>query len=522
MSKKKELRDSLNELNARKAFTKDENRPEATQKRKGKGFRTARENIADICDNGSFVEYGSLVLAAQRSRKSLEELQERTPADGLVMGLGDVNSDWFKKTQTKCVVLSYDYTVLAGTQGVFNHMKLDKILKVAKKMAYPVVFFTEGGGGRPGDTDFDLISVSGLNVPSFAEFARLSGKVPRIAIVNGYCFAGNAALAGCADVIIATKDSSLGMGGPAMIEGGNLGTFHPKEIGPANVQSTNGVIDILVNNEADAVIAAKQYLSYFQGDIAFKACANQEALRDVLPKDRRYAYDIHKLIDILADTNSVLELRAHFAKNMITAFIRIDGKPMGLIANDCRHLGGAIDGDASDKAARFMQLCDAFGIPILSLIDTPGFMVGPDHEKLGLVRHTSRMFVVGANIQVPLLAVAVRRGYGLGAMAMAGGGFDEPVFTVAWDTGEFGGMNLEGAVKLGFKKELESVPEGEAREKLYNDLLGKFYDQSKAINVASVLELDEVIDPKDTRKWIISILNSRPEIKGSGRFVDAY
>ena len=518
-----QIRKSLKELQERKAYLEDKNRPQAVAKRHKKGQRTARENIKDLCDDNSFIEYGGLLIAAQRGRKSMQQLKEQTPADGLITGIGSVNGQWFNEKSAQCFVWSYDYTVLAGTQGAFNHKKLDRMLEAADKMKHPIVFFLEGGGGRPGDVDFYPISIGGLDIKTFVEFARLSGKMPRVAIVSGYCFAGNAALAGCADVIIATENVSIGMGGPAMIEGGGLGKFHPKEIGPATIQVPNGVIDIFVKNEADAVLVAKQYLSYFQGAINYKDCVDQTILRSLIPENRRFAYDVRKIIHSLADINSVLELRPTFGRNMITALIRVDGKPLGLIANNPRHLGGAIDSDAADKAARFMQLCDAFGLPILSLCDTPGFMVGPDYERTALVRHTSRMFIVAASIQVPVMTVVTRRGYGLGAMAMTAGGFHESLFTIAWDSGEFGAMNLEGAVHLGFKKELEAVPAGEERDALYEKLLQQAYKQGQAINAAAVMEIDDVIDPKDTRTWIIKALNSLPDKPlASGRYVDTW
>ncbi|MGK0136872.1 MAG: acetyl-CoA carboxylase carboxyltransferase component [Algoriphagus sp.] len=522
---KQKLKKTLEDFYKRKAYLLDENRIEAVTKRKAKGQRTARENIADLCDKDSFLEVGSLIIAAQRTRKTEEDLIKETPADGLITGIANVNGVDFGKAKSKCLVLSYDYTVMAGTQGAFNHKKTDRVLQMAKKGGMPIIFFLEGGGGRPGDVDFDNISSGGLDVPTFVSYARLSGKQPRIAIVSGYSFAGNAALAGCSDVIIATENTSLGMGGPAMIEGGGLGVFHPKDIGPSKIQSENGVIDILVKDEAEAVLAAKKYLSYFQGDLEKWKCEPQEVLRDLIPEDRRYAYDIKKIIKALTDKDSVLELRAAFARNMITSFVRIDGKPYGLLANSSRHLGGAIDSDASDKAARFMQLCNAFGIPIISLCDAPGFMVGPKCEETAMVRHSSRMFITAAQLKVPLFTVVLRKAYGLGAMAMAGGGMHESFFTISWPTGEFGGMGLEGAVKLGFKKELEAQKDPDTRQKLNDELVNAAYQKGKAIKAAAYLEFDEVIDPKDTRTWISNSLASISEQTykgGTGHAVDSW
>lgn len=516
-------RKDLLDLQQRKAFLIDENRPIAIQKRHDKGQRTARENIADLCDEGSFTELGSLIVAAQSRRKSKQELIEKSPADGLVSGIGTINGNIFGE-EAKCLVLSYDYTVMAGTQGAFNHKKTDRMMMLAKQMQKPIVFFVEGGGGRPGDVDVDPIVVGGLDIMTWTSFCQLSGKVPRVAIVAGYCFAGNAAIAGCADVIIATENVSIGMGGPAMIEGGGLGQFHPKEVGPAAVQAKNGVIDILVKDEEEAVAVAKTYLSYFQGRHMDYSCREQLALRDLIPENRRFAYNIHKVIETLCDDDSVLELRAEFALNMVTALVRIEGRPMGLIANSTRYLGGAIDSDAADKAARFMQLCDAFGLPILSLCDAPGFMVGPAHEKTAMVRHTSRMFLVGANLRVPIITVVLRKAYGLGAMAMAGGSFHTSFLTLSWPTGEFGAMGLEGAVKLGFKKELEAVPEGPERQALYEKLVKMAYAKGHAINAAAALEFDEVIDPVDTRHHISVALQSIPAVhtEHNHRIIDAW
>lgn len=518
------IRPDLAELMQRKSFLYDENRPEAVAKRHQKGQRMARENIEDLCDPNSFVEYGSLIVAAQKTRRSLDDLIKNTPADGLVSGLGAINSTIFGKDKTQCMVLSYDYTVLAGTQGMFNHKKTDRMFELAERWQIPIVFFLEGGGGRPGDVDLATISGGGLDVLTFSKFAQMSGLIPRVAVVSGYCFAGNAALAGAADVIIATENVSIGMGGPAMIEGGGLGIYHPREVGPAIVQVKNGVIDILVKDEAEAVSVTKKYLSYFQGKLPHWEAEDTRKLRHVIPENRRQVYDIRKVIKSLCDKDSVLELRPEFGIGIVTAFIRIEGQPLGLIANNPAHLGGAIDSEGADKMARFMQLCDTFGIPILCLCDTPGIMVGPDAEKTGTVRHAARLFTVAGALKVPYFSVVLRKGYGLGAMAMTAGSFHSTFFTIAWPTGEFGAMGLEGAVRLGFKKELEKVEDLEQQKALYDKLVAEAYQQGKGVNMAGVLEIDEVIDPTDTRTWIMKGLQSIPahtyKSKKHRRFVD--
>jgi len=515
------VRPDLQRVIDRHAFLLDENRAEAVAKRHAQGGRTARENIAQLCDDGSFIEYGALAVAAQTRRRSMQDLIANTPADGLITGVGTVNARDFGAERSRCLVMAYDYTVLAGTQGMRNHHKKDRMLALAHQLALPVVLFAEGGGGRPGDVDMPI--VAGLNNHTFSQFAALSGKVPVVGIVHGRCFAGNAALLGCADVIIATARSNIGMSGPAMIEGGGLGTYKPEQIGPSDVQSRNGVIDILAPDEQHAVEAARQYLSYFQGRVSGWQCADQRLLRHAVPENRLRVYEMRNVMQGLADSGSVLELRAGFGAGMITALARIEGRPVGVLANNPKHLGGAIDVDAADKAARFMQLCDAHGLPIVSLTDTPGFMVGPDVEAQAQVRHVCRMFVVASHLSVPFFAVVTRKGYGLGAQAMTAGGFDAPVFTVSWPTGEFGAMGLEGAVKLGFRKELEAAAAGEEREALYRRLVAQQYEAGQAMNMAATLEIDAVIDPAQTRSWLIRGLDSAVKKQRRGaRFVDTW
>jgi acetyl-CoA carboxylase carboxyltransferase component len=502
------VRPDLAEAERRHARTLDAARPEAVERRRRTGRRTARENVDDLCDPGTFVEYGPLVIAAQRRRRPVEELIERTPADGLVAGIGRVNGGLFDEARSRCVVMAYDYTVLAGTQGLQNHRKKDRLFELAARARLPVVFFTEGGGGRPGDTDGP--GIAGLDCWAFNYWGRLSGLVPLVGVNSGRCFAGNAALLGCCDVVIATANSSIGMGGPAMIEGGGLGVFHPDEVGPMHVQVPNGVVDVPVADEAEAVRAARQYLGYFQGPLGAWECADQRALRGIVPENRLRVYDVRSVVRALADTGSVLELRRHFGLGMVTALVRVEGRPLGVVANDPGHLAGAIDRDGADKAARFMQLCDAFDLPLLFLCDTPGMMVGPEAEKSALVRHVSRLFVVGANLTVPFFTIVLRKGYGLGAQAMAGGSFKAPLFTVAWPTGEFGGMGLEGAVKLGFRKELAAVEDPAARQKLFEEMVARMYEHGKAVSYATYFEIDDVIDPAESRRWITTALRSVP------------
>ena len=495
----------LEELQAQLAYSSDVMRADAVQRRHKKGYRSARENLADLCDKDSFVEYGQLAVAAQRERKDAESLRVETPGDAVITGLATINSAEFGTQASQVAVIVNDYSVLAGTQGYFHHKKIDRILDQAGKFGFPVVMYTEGGGGRPGDTDVKT-QIAGLDVPTFARWASLSGQVPLIAVNNGYCFAGNAALFGCADIRIATKTSWIGMAGPAMIEGGGLGRFAPTEIGPIAIQAENGVVDLVADNESHGTYLAQQCLGYFQGDKQSWDCADQDQLRKMMPLDRRFVYDIRSIIQGLVDTDSFTELSQPYGSGIVTGFVRIEGVAMGLIANDCRVLGGAIDAEAADKAAGFISLCDQFSIPLLSLCDTPGFMVGPASEEQAAVRRMAKLFIAGAKISVPLVTIFLRKGYGLGAMAMAGGSFHHPRYSAAWPAGEFGAMGLEGAVRLGFKKELAAETDEAAREVLFNKLVDSMYQRGKATEAAAHLEIDAVIDPADTRAVIARAL----------------
>tara|TARA_B100001029_G_scaffold21189_2_gene14117 strand:+ start:6898 stop:8415 length:1518 start_codon:yes stop_codon:yes gene_type:complete len=500
-------RSELIELHNRISKTLDEERYAARDKRHEKGYRTARENLFDLVDENSFVEYGQLAIAAQKSRREIEELRTETAADGIITGFAKVNSNLLKDEKSLTAIVINDYSVLAGTQGYYHHKKLDRICETAEKQNLPVVMYTEGGGGRPGDTDVH-VQFAGLQIPSFSTWARLKGKSLRIAVNNGYCFAGNAALFGVSDFCISTKNSWLGMSGPAMIEGGGLGKVNAKDIGPADEQEKLGVIDYLAKDEKDATDFAKKLLSYFQGNISEWNVGNQDILRNLIPENRRLAYEVRKIIETIADNGSFLEVRKIYGRSVITGFIRLEGKPVAIIANDCQQLGGAVDATSAEKAAQFITTCSEHNLPIISLADTPGFMVGVESEKEGAVRKMGSLFNAGASLEVPMVAVFLRKGYGLGAMAMVGGSFYNPIYTASWPTGEFGGMGLEGAVKLGYKKELEAVDDDVKREELYNKLVQKMYDAGKALEAATQLEIDAVIDPAETRSIIIKALET--------------
>ena len=507
-------RADLEENRRRHAVTLDDARPDAAASRHAKGRRTARENVADLIDDGSFAEHGALVIAAQRRRRSVEELELATPADGLVAGFGTIDGD-------PVAVLAYDATVLAGTQGLQSHKKTERMFELARRRGTPVVMFAEGGGGRPGDIDNDA-KATGMDLGTFVALGRLNGRVPTVAIAAGRCFAGNAALVAASDLVIATADANIGMGGPAMIEGGGLGRVAPEQIGPAAMQFENGVVDVLVADEAAATAVARRYLSYFRGRAATWSPPSQSRLGDIVPESRSRTFDVRRVIEGIGDRDSVLELRAGFAPGMVTALARVEGVPIGIVANNGMHLGGAIDSDGADKMARFLALCDTYGIPVVTLCDTPGFMVGPESEETAAVRHFGRLFVAGPNLRVPLCTVVIRKAWGLGGQAMAGGSFRVPDAIVAWPTGEFGAMGPEGAVRLGFKRELEAIEDPAAREAEFERLVAQYVRDGRGYNAASVFEIDDVIDPDQTRRWILAAVRRTGSAERSRRLLDTW
>ncbi|MCW5659801.1 MAG: hypothetical protein KIT60_19050 [Burkholderiaceae bacterium] len=520
-ARRTEARPELDELHARRALLADTARPDMVRTRHAQGRRTARENIAALFDADSFVEYGAFAVAAQRSRRALDDLQKNTPADGLITGVGLVHAGDFGAERARVAAMAYDYSVLAGTQGHNNHRKSDRLLALAAELKMPFVLFAEGGGGRPGDVDSP--SVSGLHCTTFRALAALSGQVPTLGIVEGYCFAGNAALLGSCDYVIATRGSSIGMGGPAMIEGGGLGVVAPEAVGPADVIARAGAIDVMAQNEAQAVHEARRILAWHQGAVADAGAEDQRALRDAIPAGRQAVFDPRSIIRTLADRNSVIELRAEFGLGVVTVLARLGGHPVAIVATNPRHLAGALDVAGCDKLARFMQLADAAGHPLITLVDTPGFMVGPAVEAQGMMRHAGRVFVTAAALRVPVLSVVLRRGFGLGAMAFTAGHFHAPVATAAWPQAEFGPMGLEGAVRLGFRKELAAV-QGAERDALFENLLAGMRERGRALNVASHLELDDVIDPAETRPWLLRVLAAarRQTLPPRRAFVDTW
>lgn len=507
MPKKKQegLRPDVARVREIREAALDAARPEAVEKRRKLGRRTVRENIDAFLDPGSFVEYGRTSKPARPDMHGA--------ADGVVMGSGLVR-------EKPVAVMAYDYTVYAGTQSLVNHAKTDRIFELAAARRWPMISWLEGGGARPHDITVGLRA----DTHTFVAFARLSGLVPTIGIVTGRCFAGNANLAGMCDILIATKDAVIGMAGPALVEEGLRIKVTPEEIGPAELHVQTGVIDILVEDDAAAGAAARKALGFFQGAAGDWKAPDTEKLRDIVPTDPRAGYNVRKVIDNLVDVGSALELRPRFGGAAVTAFARIEGMPVGVIASQPAFLAGSIDSNTSDKVARFIQLCDAHDIPMVILCDTPGLMVGPEVEKTGLVRHSARILLAIANATTPFLTVVMRKAYGLGYYVLGSRALD-PTILLAWPTAEFGGMGLEGAAAIIYKAELEAIEDPAERRALHEQRTAELKEMNTAIEVAGRFEFDDVIDPAETREMLAKTLRALPEPPprdGRKRVVDAW
>ena len=478
------IRDDLQEVYDRIGQALDPAQPEAVSSLHERGRRTPRQNLDDLMDEGSFREFGPPAAGSAFG--------------GTVMGFGSVNTDLVGEERARVAVVHSNYPAATYSHG---HYRQEQVHELVHDWRVPLVLFSEGEGRPHGD-----VGGVGMDASVFTDFAKLSGLVPLIGVNLGDCFAGNAALLACCDVIIATENSTIGMNGPAVVDATGMGTHTARDLGSMSFQVANGNVDILVGDDAAAIEAVKQYLSYFQGPVADWDAPDQRRMRHIIPENRVRTYEMRDIVHTLADEGSVLEVRKDFGIGVITAFIRVEGEPMGVVANNPAHLAGAVDSPGADKGARFFQLCDAFDIPVVVFMDCPGIMVGPDHERTALVRHSVRLFNIGANCTAPMFGIMVRKAYGLGVQAMIGGASSVPFLTVAWPTAEFAGMNIDGAVKLSARRELAAIEDPEERKAAYERRVAQGYESARAINSGARY----VIDPADTRAFITKGMKSLP------------
>lgn len=475
---------------------RDEARPEAVARQHARGAMTARERIDALADPGSFREYGLLAKPGQ------PELDG--PADGIVTGLARVRD-------RPIVVASYDYTVLAGSQGNVNNTKLARILLIAEESRLPVVIFSEGAGHRVQEA---TLHTRGGGEAIFPALARLSGRVPTVCGVPGRAFAGNAIIAGLCDFVAGTRDAVIGMAGPPLVEAALGERLTPEEIGAIGIHAASGAAEAVAEDERQLIELISAYLSYFEGRLEpADPLVPATAMRSVVPADPRTPYDVREVISGLCDLGELLELRAGFAPSVVTALGRVDGWPVGFIASQPLVLAGAIDAPAADKISRFARLCDAFGLPAVFLVDSPGFLVGPAAERSGLLRHSTRVIHALTHLQIPVFTVTLRKSYGLAHVAMGGRQLGASMM-VAWPTAEYGAMGPEGAAKV------LSGEDGIEAEREHSMALRR---NGASLRMAEIFAIDDMIDPAETRgtlaDWLAAVM---PATKPSHRPVDPW
>ncbi len=461
-----------------------------TQARATAGGRStnARQRIGRLLDPGSFEEYGPL---AGRTTKTDDPIN----ADGMLGGIGKV-------ADAPVVVACYDTDQIEGRQSDRNLRKMSKLLYLAHEHRWPFICFTDGKGARLDDPlPPPPIAVSARGRFDLLDgLAELNGWVPTISIVSGACCEGHSAIAMMTDFTVAAESASFAAhDGPPI---------------PASDFATQGDIDLVLKTDAEAIDAARQYLSFYltpETDFAPSDSAN--AIADVIPDNRRRPYDMGKVMNALVDADSAFELAPRWGRSMLTALARIGGKTVGVYANQPKSpLAGAIDADAADKAARFIELCDAYDYPIVSLIDNPGYMVGPKAESEGIARHHARPLTALHHRSVPLYSIQIRKAYGLGPYAMSGWGSARrmPDLRLAWPSVESGGMSLEGAAYLVKRKEIQAADSPEEALRIRDEYAETMRDASSGLRAARSYQFDDVLMPADTRPRLINLLKALP------------
>jgi propionyl-CoA carboxylase beta chain len=499
-----DMRALLSEMEARRLSVQDSVRPEAVARQRAHGKKTARERIEALCDPGSWREFGALVTAAADTEVS-RDLD--APADGIVTGLATIDGRWV-------VISSQDFTVYGGSSSAIGSLKLARAVDKAISDGLPLIRLLEGGGHRiqEGLDARHFSSSKGI----FNALTQASGWVPVVAAMLGPCFAGPTNHAALADYVVMVRGiATMGMAGPALVKAGTGEDIDKEALGGVGLQvDETGAADLAVDSEAECFAAIRRYLSYLPSNARAPLPVvagddppdrRDETLLDLVPANPRKSYDMRRVVGVLADAGSVLEVKPTHARNMVTAFIRMDGRPVGVIANNPLFAAGMLDGNACDKAAHFIAICDAFGLPLVYLVDVPGFAIGSAAERSRMPRRSAKLIHELGNASVPRLSVVLRKGYGLGYVAMCGGrGFGADA-CYAWPTAEICAMSVEGAVDIAYRKEIKAAADPSQRRA---ELVESFKGRLGALRAAEHFGIDDVIDPRDTRRLIIETLRT--------------
>jgi acetyl-CoA carboxylase carboxyltransferase component len=477
----------------------DSARPEATERQHAAGKLTARERLNLLLDPGSAVELGSLVAP------DIPDVDPSVaPADGLIAMMGMIDG-------RPVSAFACDFTVMGGSLGDAGMQKIQAMCDLSLRRGIPLVMLVDGGGHRVHEIDSRPYAFGGDTGPFWRQ-AQLSGWAPQVAAVMGPAFAGAALFTSFADFVpMVEGTASIGIAGRQLVKAATREELTTEELGGSAVQLRNGNADLGVPDDAACIGAVREFLSFLpsncQGDpprVTSDDPVDRIApeLRDVIPERRSRGYDVMKIIRPIVDHEHVLELQGCYARNIVTALARLDGQPVGIVANQPKFLGGVIDSAACQKAVRFIEMCDAFGVPIISLIDVPGVMIGPQAERDRLVKHSAKPLIAFAHATVPVITVVLRKAYGAGLLAMGGSrsGVDGALI---WPTAEMSAMQIEGAVDIVFRREVAAAEDPAAKRE---ELIRHFYAKSTPLRAASGFGIDDVIDPAQTRGKLIAML----------------
>jgi acetyl-CoA carboxylase carboxyltransferase component len=501
----------LKAIEAQRLRGMDAGRPEAIAKQHAAGKRTVRERVAQLADAGSFIEFGALVTP-----DPLTVGEAFHPADGVVAGTARVEG-------RPVAISGADYTVMGGSSGHAGRSKTARAIRLALDHGMPYVMLADGGGHRIQE-GLDSRRFAAVET-NFQELVQLSGWAPTCAAMMGPGFAGPSNNAALADFIVMVRGtSSMGIAGPALVKAATGADVDKKTFGGADAQADqNGIADLAVDTDADALVAIRRYLSYFPsnarqppplGPTDDPFDRRDAELLTLVPENSRRAYDVRRVIRAVVDRDSDFELKPSYARNVVTCLARLGGRSVGIIANQPSHLAGTLDAAACEKVAHFISVCDAFGLPLVFMVDIPGFLVGEAAERSGLAKRSARIVYELGRATVPRLSVVLRKGYGLGFIAMNGGhGFGADL-TVAWPTAEICAMSIEGAVDVAFKHEVNAAPDPAARRA---EMIAEHRSRVSPLRAAQGFGVDDIIDPRDTRPLLIeSLIRMAPRRHSGG------
>ncbi len=499
------MRSLIDKVEAVRASVSDAARGPAMERLAARGRQSARARIAALVDPGSFAEIGGLVAPDTDDDADAATARARSPSDGVVVGSARIDG-------RPVMLFSQDFSVHGGSIGRIGSAKTQRATQLAITRGIPLVMILDGGGHRIQDGQ-DARHFAHAN-GGFQNFARASGWIPMVAVMLGAGFAGPTNYAGMSDFVVMVRGlSTMGLAGPALVKAATGEDIDNQALGGAEIQvDRQGLADLGTADEAQAIGAARRFLSYLPGNARAPQAIDSaaapvgridDAILDLVPVSTRKAYDVRKVLRLVADADSYFELKPTFAGNLVTAFARIGGRPVGFIANQALRLGGMLDSNACDKGAHFIAMCDAYGLPLISFVDVPGFAIGSGAERTSLGRRSAKLVFEWGHATVPRISVVLRKGYGLGYFAMCGGRSFTADACFAWPTAEICAMSIEGAIDVAYRRDYENAPDPMARRA---EMIADTRTRIDALRAAEGFGIDDIIDPRDTRIRLADVL----------------